>query len=82
MDSCTVYIKYGTLDAPASGVYDDSQRVAMVDTVPVAKFTNLKPGLYYFLGVGYHAAYAVNVRGAVNYTMCNAHTVSLLLPTQ
>lgn len=81
VDSCTIYIKYGTLNTPGNGVYDDSARCVMVDTVPVATFSNLKGGLYYFYASGYHKAYAAYVKGAVNYTMCTEHSVSLLLPT-
>ena len=81
VDSCTIYIKYATLNTPDNGVYDDSQKCVMADTVPIATFTGLTPGLYYFYGKGYHAAYSSYVKGAVNYTMCTAHTQSLLLPT-
>ena len=70
-DSCAIYIKYGTLDEPANGQYDDSILPPLPlidDTVPVAVFRGLTPGLYYFYGVGYHAAYSVRVRGAVPFT--------------
>ena len=83
VDSCIVYIKYGTLDAPANGVYDDSQwcRLYAPDTIPVAVFSNLQSGLYYLYAKGYHPAYQAYVLGAVNYTMCNEHAVSIYLPT-
>ena len=81
VDSCTIYIKYGSLDAPANGLYDDSQKCRLVDTIPVATFSGLKAGLYYFYGNGYHASYSSYVKGATNYTMCNEHAVSIYLPT-
>ena len=81
VDSCMVYIKYGTLDEPASGAYDDSQKCVLADTIPVATFTNLKPGLYYFYGNGYHLTYQAYVKGAANYTMCTEHSASIYLPT-
>jgi len=81
VDSCTIYIKYGSLNAPANGIYDDSLKCNMIDTIPTAKFTGLKSGIYYFFGKGYHTAYKAYVKGAVNYTMCNEHAQTLLLPT-
>ncbi len=82
VDSCLVYIKYGSLNTPTDGIYDDSARCVLVDTIPVATFTNLKAGLYYFYGKGYHQApYNVYVKGAANYTMCSEHNQSLYLPT-
>ena len=81
VDSFKVYIKYGTLSTPANSIYDDSAWCVMVDTIPVAKFTNLKAGLYFFYGTGYHAAYNAIVVGQVNYTMCDEHAASILMPT-
>ena len=83
VDSCKIFIKYGTLDAPDNGVYDDSQWCYLPpnDTVPVAVFNNLQPGLYYLYAKGYHPIYQAYVLGAVNYTMCNEHAVSIFLPT-
>ena len=84
IDSCMVYIKYGTLDAPTNGVYDDSQACHLPagDTVPVAVFTNLKAGIYYLYGVGYHATYSPpGVKGAIPYTLCSEQAASLYLPT-
>jgi hypothetical protein len=82
IDSCTIYIKYGTLDAPANGIYDDSTKCVMVDTTPVATFPGLKPGLYYFYGVGYHTGYSPPyVKGAANYTICKEQVINIYLPT-
>lgn len=57
VDSCIVYIKYATNDAPTDGVYDDSVACVKIDTTPVAIFTNLQAGSYYLLAEGYHAGY-------------------------
>jgi hypothetical protein len=57
VDSCTVYIKYATNDAPANGVYDDSTICVMNDTIPQATFALLKKGRYYLYGVGYHKGF-------------------------
>lgn len=71
LDSCTVYIKYGSLNAPANGQYDDSilPPLPLVDdTVPVAVFRNLTPGLYYIYAAGYHPAFSSRVKGAIPVT--------------
>ena len=82
IDSCMIYIKYGSLNEPGDGIYDDSQKCVLIDTLPVVTFDSLKPGLYYFYGNGYHVGFSPPyVKGAANYTMCTDHEVSLYLPT-
>ena len=78
-----VYIKYGSLNEPADGIYDDSQKCHLPpdDTIPVAVFDSLKPGLYYFYGKGFHVVYQAYVVGAANYTLCTEHAASIYLPT-
>ena len=82
IDTCTIYIKYGTLDAPANGSYDDSQvcHLPTGDTVPVATFTNLKAGLYYFYGYGHHVGYSY-VSGGKPYTLCTEKATNIFLTT-
>lgn len=83
VDSCTIYIKYGTNDAPASGVYDDSSRCILADTTPIAAFTGLTAGQYYLYGNGYHTGYSPpQVRGGIPYTISKDYdTTSVYLPT-
>ena len=84
IDSCMVYIKYGTLDDPADGIYDDSQKCVLnlPDTIPVATFSNLTPGIYYLYGSGYHTGYSPPyVKGAASYTVCNEQAYNTYLPT-
>lgn len=70
VDSCIIYIKYGTTDAPANGAYDDSAVCVMIDTTPVATFRNLTPGAYYLLAEGFHAAYVPPyVKGGLPHTI-------------
>jgi hypothetical protein len=84
-----VYIKYGTLDAPPNGLYDDSQKVHLVisatsstvDTIPYAIFTGLTKGNYYIYGDGYHARYFSYVKGGIPITINSETTDSVLLPT-
>ena len=82
VDSCTIYIKYATSDAPANGVYDDSARCVLADTTPVATFGQLTTGSYYIYGAGYHAGYVPpNVKGGLPVTISKEDTVNIYLPT-
>lgn len=81
VDSCMVYIKYGTQDAPASGIYDDSMKVSLSDTTPVASFKGLTEGNYYVEGIGYHALLSENVKGGLPCTLCAQQTYTVYLPT-
>ena len=83
LDTCVMYIKYGTLDAPGDNVYDDSEKCALVNGVPVASFDSLTEGNYYVLAVGYHGAYSPpNVKGAKSLTVSGpAIVVSDTIPT-
>jgi hypothetical protein len=83
VDTCTVYVKYGTLDAPATGIYDDSIAVSIVGGKPVASFTGLKIGLYYFYAHGYHSTggHPPNVQGGISKTVQTEATSDILLPT-
>ncbi len=71
IDSCKVYIKYNTLDAPAGGVYDDSAKCIMVGGLPVATFSGLTNGPYYLYGFGYDPAVLQNLKGGMPYTVTN-----------
>ncbi|MEO6832462.1 MAG: hypothetical protein ABI169_09670 [Chitinophagaceae bacterium] len=53
IDTCTIYIKYNSTDAPTNGQYDDSLQCVLVGGIPVASFTNLKKGNYYLYGFGW-----------------------------
>ena len=72
VDTCTIYIKYGTNDAPANGIYDDSAVCIMKDTTPVATFRGLTRGQYYLYGQGTHFPYVpANVKGGIPCTIIN-----------
>lgn len=85
LDSCRVYIKYATLDAPANNVYDDSVLPPLPyvsDTVPVAAFHNLKAGIYYVYAVGIHPGYSPpNVRGGKPVTLSTEDSEHIVVPT-
>jgi len=83
LDTCIVYIKYGTLDEPANNVYDDSDSVVLTGGTPVAVFKNLTVGLYYLQAVGYHGAYSPpNVKGGIPVTVSTSGTTTnVVIPT-
>ena len=82
VDTCTVYIKYNTQDAPLDNVYDDSLVCVMMDTIPVAVFTNLKVGDYYLFARGYHTLYVPPyVKGGLPCKIRTEDTVKIILPT-
>ncbi len=82
VDTCTVYIKYNTSDAPIDGVYDDSVVCALVDTIPVAVFTGLKKGDYYLFARGFHAVYVPPyVKGGVPCKISTESRINVFLPT-
>ncbi len=83
VDTCMVFVKYGTLDAPAGGVYDDSVVCIVSNDTSFATFSNLTVGLYYFFGKGYHEAggHPPNVKGAQTCTISTDGSYLFYLPT-
>lgn len=83
VDTCMVYVKYGSLDAPAGDIYDDSVLCITANDTPSATFTNLKVGLYYFYGKGYHtgAGHPPDVKGSKNCTISADGSYLFFLPT-
>ena len=74
IDSCTVYIKYDAVDAPANGRYDDSAKCIPVGGIPVATFNGLKKGNYYLYGYGWDPQLTPprNVKGGFAYPIQSA----------
>ncbi len=82
VDTCTIYIKYNSLDMPSNGVYDDSVVCVLTDTIPVAVFPGLKKGDYYIFGRGYHTLYVPPyVKGGLPCKISTEDTVKVYLPT-
>ena len=71
IDSCTIYIKYNAIDAPANGLYDDSAKCVQVGGLPVATFTSLRKGNYYLFGYGWdpNSTPPDHVRGGYAYPL-------------
>jgi len=83
IDSCTVYLKYNTMDAPGTGTsnYDISAKVMMVNGEPVATFPGMKKGQYYVFGSGYDPAISQGVIGGIPYKIeQDGGTVKITLP--
>ena len=83
VDTCRVYIKYGTLDAPAGNLYDDSSVCTLIGGIPTATFSNLKTGLYYFLAIGYHqeGGHPPDVKGSAQKTVQTGGATTVYIPT-
>jgi len=65
LDSAVIYIKYGTHDEPANGIYDDSLIVA---TNSQGVFSNLTAGNYYLFAEALHYPYGT-LKGAAPWTI-------------
>ncbi|MBS1772764.1 MAG: hypothetical protein JST82_07885 [Bacteroidetes bacterium] len=72
VDSGKVYVKYNTFVVPKDNKYDDSCHISYVDGVPMALFTNLKPGNYFFYGRGWSIIRSRTVSGTRPFTIPEA----------
>lgn len=80
IDSCTIYVKYNTKDAPSGG-YDDSMVCSNFGAKPTATFSNLKKGDYYLYGYGYDTLIHQNVKGGFGYSItADATSIPLDVP--
>lgn len=81
IDSCTISIKFNSLDAPSDGVYDLSQKVAMnLSGESFTIFEGLKAGDYYVYGLGWDPSISNNVKGGIPYTIENETDLSIIVP--
>ena len=78
--NCKVYIRYNTLDAPTSGVYDDSMVCINHDSLVSCSFTGLQNGNYYFYGKGYDTSISQAVKGGLPYTISSQTVQDFDLP--
>gem|GEM_PF-262932 len=77
---CKVYIKYGAVDAPANGVYDDSATCVVANNKALASFTSLKNGNYYLYGVGFDTSVPGCITGGIGYTISQQSSQTMFLP--
>ncbi len=74
------YIKYGTKDAPTSGVYDDSVLLANHDSLVSGSFPGLNNGDYYLYAAGYDTSIKSDVHGGVPYSITLQTPQSVSVP--
>jgi hypothetical protein len=81
IESCTLYLRYNTLDKPANNKYDEQVECNRVDGKLMGAFSDLKTGDYYIYGVGYNPDHGDTVRGGYPITIEEErlHTVTLQL---
>jgi hypothetical protein len=81
LSNSMVYIEYAATNAPKDGIYDDSARSVMIDTLPVATFTNLKTGTYYLFITGYDTTRSPSYfEGGIMYRIEKEGTYRFLAP--
>jgi hypothetical protein len=82
IDSCMVYIKYGSVDPPADGKYDDSAKCIMEGGIPVATFSNLTMGNYYLYAYGWDPKFTPpsHVKGGFAYPLQEGGTKTVEVP--
>ena len=81
IDSCTISIKFNSLDAPSDGMYDLTQKVSKGnagDSFTI--FKGLKAGDYYVYGIGWDPSISNNVKGGIPYTIDNETDLSIIVP--
>ncbi|OSZ82620.1 hypothetical protein CAP35_04965 [Chitinophagaceae bacterium IBVUCB1] len=69
VDSGWVYVKYNSAVTPAASKYDDSANIKYVDGVPMAIFTELKVGDYFFATRGWDIIRSQTVYGTRPFTI-------------
>ncbi len=74
------YIKYGTKDAPTSGLYDDSMVLVNHDSLVSGSFAGLKNGDYYLYASGYDTSVNSNLHGGLPYTVTAQTPQSVFIP--
>lgn len=84
IDSCTVYLKYNTLDLPSAifdaSKYDENAKCIKInDSVAVANFTSLKKGNYYMYAVGWDKNITDTVVGGKPLTITGDSTYHITL---
>ena len=81
IDSCTISIKFNSLDAPSNGMYDLTQKVSKgITGESFAIFEGLKPGDYYVYGLGWDPSISNNVKGGIPYTIKDETDLSIIVP--
>ena len=81
IDSCTISIKFNSLDAPSNGMYDLTHKVSKgIAGESFTIFEGLKPGDYYVYGLGWDPSISNNVKGGIPYTIKDETDLSIIVP--
>ena len=81
IDSCTISIKFNSLDAPSNRMYDITQKVEKnIAGESYTIFKGLKPGDYYIYGLGWDPSISNNVKGGIPYTIKDETDLSIIVP--
>jgi hypothetical protein len=82
IDSCTIYIKFNSSEAPANlSEYDLSQQLALdANNNSNTIFTGLKTGDYYIFAYGWDPAISANVKGGIPYTIKQETDLETIIP--
>ncbi len=78
IDSCMVYIKYGSKDVAVS--YDDSVKVVLDAGEQVAIFSKLRAGDYYLFGKGWDPVIKDTVIGGLPFEIAEEKVYAISLP--
>lgn len=81
IDSCTIYIKFNSSEAPADNQYDLSQKLSKDSNGnSYTIFEGLKAGDYYLFGSGWDPAIAEQVKGGIPYTIETEADLTISVP--
>lgn len=79
IDSCTIYVKFNSVDAPSNlSDYDLSQTLILdANNISSTTFKGLKKGDYYIYGQGWDPSIAEAVKGGLPYTISEEKDMNL-----
>ncbi|MBK9481668.1 MAG: hypothetical protein IPO02_06725 [Bacteroidetes bacterium] len=82
IDSCTIYIKFNSSEAPDNlSDYDLSQHLALdANGYSNTIFSGLKKGDYYIFAYGWDPAISANIKGGIPYTIKQETDIETIIP--
>jgi hypothetical protein len=81
IDSCTVYIKFNSSEAPADNQFDLEQPLSKDGNGnSFTTFTGLKKGDYYLFARGWDPSISETVKGGIPYTINTEENINITVP--
>lgn len=81
IDSCMVYIKFNTSEAPSDDQYDLNQAFTKdTDGNSYTVISGLKKGDYYLFARGWDPSISQTVKGGIPYTISTEEDISITVP--